>query len=357
MASKCYRCGRENPDQAFCGACGSPLALNDYISTVVKDQLANSIRDRNVLETESSINVFNKALSWMKLMFGIAAGLLILAGGGVIWKVSDFGTAVGTAKQSVVDTANNSRADIVGVSSKSKQDITTALTDGSAAIETASNDAIRQSQDLKKMTIQSKAEMSNNVRSFKTDLDASRRQLQAANSLQPEMERVRQELAQAVKDIQSQQKVISSSEAFVKNVFSSHATEYFFVGLTPANRYTIIPPVTQGGLTTVLMLLRSVPIPNTLQLQFNIYTQPPNSYTTIKNLVIFFWKDPPEALKTQQLSAAYFPDEGDKDIIQALSEHDGRAFADDQPLPKFNQPDPDFKGNKWMPMAASPTKP
>jgi hypothetical protein len=202
--------------------------------------------------------------------------------------------------------------------------------------------------------MQSKVEMSTEIRSFRTDLDGSRQQLQAANSLQPEMESVRQQLAQAVKDIQSQQKVISSSEDFVKNVFSSHATEYFNVGLTPANRYIIIPPVTQGGLTTVLMLLRSVPIPNTLQLQFNIYTQPPNSYTTIKNLVIFFWHDPPETLKTQQLSAAYFPDEGDKDTIQALLEHDGRAFADDQPLPKFNQPDPDFKGNKWMPLTTKP---
>jgi hypothetical protein len=29
---QCYQCGHDNTDQPFCGACGSPLSLNDYIS-------------------------------------------------------------------------------------------------------------------------------------------------------------------------------------------------------------------------------------------------------------------------------------------------------------------------------------
>lgn len=41
----CYQCGNDNPDQAFCGNCGSPLALNDYISRQVKDQLAGTIQN------------------------------------------------------------------------------------------------------------------------------------------------------------------------------------------------------------------------------------------------------------------------------------------------------------------------
>jgi hypothetical protein len=85
-AETCFRCGTKNPDQAFCGACGSPLALNDFISSVVRDQLVQTIRDRDVLEMDSSIKVFTKAWSWMRLIFGIAVALLFFAGFGVFWK-------------------------------------------------------------------------------------------------------------------------------------------------------------------------------------------------------------------------------------------------------------------------------
>jgi hypothetical protein len=48
------------------------------------------------------------------------------------------------------------------------------------------------------------------------------------------------------------------------------------------------------------------------------------------------------------LSVSYFPDKEDETIIQSLSVRDGRVFADGEPLPKFNQPDLEFKGNKWF---------
>lgn len=104
-AKHCYKCGSENPDQAFCGACGSPLALDEFISTKVRDQVTESIRDRDVLEMDSSIKVFKQAWGWIKLIFGIAVGLLVLAGGGIIWKASDFWSSVDKAKQSVAETS------------------------------------------------------------------------------------------------------------------------------------------------------------------------------------------------------------------------------------------------------------
>jgi hypothetical protein len=114
----CFQCGIENPDQAFCGTCGSPLVLRDYISVKVNDRLTDAIRDRDVLEMDSSIKVFKQAWSWIRLIFGIAAGILILAGSGVIWKASDLWSSVDKAKQSVTDTANSSRTDISRVTSQ-----------------------------------------------------------------------------------------------------------------------------------------------------------------------------------------------------------------------------------------------
>ena len=151
---------------------------------------------------------------------------------------------------------------------------------------------------------------------------------------------------------------ISSSEDFVKIVFSSHVVQIFTVGQTPEIRYPIVPPTTKENKnTTVYMLLDAAPISGTLQLQYYISVQPPGSYVNLHNLVIFFWGDAPDNLRQKSLSASYFPDKSDKEIIHALSERDGRVFADDQPMPKFGEPDPNFKGNKWIPLAPIPAKP
>jgi predicted amidophosphoribosyltransferase len=65
MPKRCYQCERDNTaDQAFCGGCGAALGLNDYICEKVEEQLRDAIRDRDILETESSIKVFERAWGW-----------------------------------------------------------------------------------------------------------------------------------------------------------------------------------------------------------------------------------------------------------------------------------------------------
>jgi len=350
---KCYRCGHKNQDQAFCGSCGWPLALNEYLSKSVKEQIGLAVRDRDVLETESSIRVFERAWGWVKIVMGISAALLAILGGGVVWKVSDWRSSVDSAKQAVTDTSNAARKQIEEVSSRSAEDITKTASNANQAIQDASTNAERQSNELKKAASQTKREMLQERLSLRNDVETSRSQLQAADKLEPEMTAMSHQLAQATSEIQAQQKVISSSEDFVKSVFSSHTVDFFWVGQGPDKRYAVLPPPAGGKQTAVFLLLRSTPIPETLQLQFHIFTQPQNSYFRVAhNLVIFFWADPPDNLKQQQLSVAYFPDSGDKELIQSLEMHDGRVFADGEPLPKFNQPDPDFKGSKWIHLEA-----
>ena len=81
---------------------GSPLTFSEYISKKVKDQIADGIRNRDVLEMDSSIKVFKQAWGWLKLIFGIAVGFLILTGGGVIWKASDFWTLIKQSNRSSI---------------------------------------------------------------------------------------------------------------------------------------------------------------------------------------------------------------------------------------------------------------
>src|ERR1035437_7322688 len=98
MPNQCHQCSKENAVQAFCGF---PLDLGDFISRKVKDQLVESIRDRDVLETESSIKVFKEACCWMKLILGIAAALLVILGGEYFLKLSEFRSRIDQAKIAV----------------------------------------------------------------------------------------------------------------------------------------------------------------------------------------------------------------------------------------------------------------
>ena len=360
VSKRCYQCERDNPaDQAFCGGCGSALALNDYISRKINEQLRDAIRDRDVVETESSIKVFERAWGWVKIVGGIAAVLLALVGVGVFWKVSDWWKSVNNAKQSVISTAATTRNEIGLSSSHSLREITTASESARKASENAAADASRESHELQKSALQTKAELSREAASVRSEVEKSRSQLQAASKLQPEMVAMQQQLAQATTAIQAQQKVISSSEEFVKSVFSSHVVQVFNVGQPPKDRYAVIPPTTKENKNTVvLMLLNATPIQGTLQIQYHIYAQPPDAYFNIHpTLSSSSWGDPADNLRQKSLSVSYFPDKADKEIIRSLSEHDGRVFADDQPLPKFGEPDPSFRGNKWMGTAPSPTKP
>ena len=318
---QCYQCGQDNANLTFCGACGSPLNLNDYISKKVKDQLAETIQNRDVLERESSIKVFNQAWGWIKLFGGIAIGILVLTGAGIVWKASDFWSEVDKAKKSVTDTAKKSSDEITASSSQATKDISKELDEGKKAIKRALDEANQQTQGLEQTMLQVQAE-----------IDSSRTELQAAGKIQSEVEDMRKQLAQATSDIQAQQKVLSSSEEFVKSVFSSHVVETFNIGQPPEGRYAVVPPPTKEIKRTVVwLLLDAAPIQGTLQLQFHISVQPRDSYVRIAhNLIVFFWGDPAERLQTRPLNVSYFPDKSDKEIIHSLSERDGRVFADNE---------------------------
>ena len=106
--------------------------------------------------------------------------------------------------------------------------------------------------------------------------------------------------------------------------------------------------------TNVWLLLMATPIKGTLQLQQQVALQPPGSYSNFHNLVFFSWGDPTANLEQKPFFVSYFPDKSDKEVIHSLSEHDGRVFADDQPLPKVGEADPDFRGNKWIPWRPPP---
>jgi hypothetical protein len=213
VSKKCYKCEHVNPDQSFCGICGSPLVLDDFITAKVNDRLKDAIRDRDVLETDSAVKVFQKALDWMKLLFLGAAVALAIVGVAVGYQTWDFSKGAEKAKQSVADAAKKSSDDISAVSLQSKKEFAAAKIDITVASDNVAN----------------------STASFRKDLEASRHQLQAASDLHGQLEKLQTKLEQTNGAVEKQQKLLSSSQDFVKDVFKTHRSDIFF-GLPATDR-------------------------------------------------------------------------------------------------------------------------
>jgi hypothetical protein len=359
----CHHCGANNDfNQSFCGACGSPLSLQNYISKQVSENLAAAIRDRDVLETESAIKVFERAWGWVKIVGGIATALLAIVGAGVLWQVSDFWHAADAAKTTVTETANTAKQQIQTSSNGSLTSIRNASAEAQKASGQAATDAKVQSQLIAMTASKTKRELSEESADVKNQVTATKSQLEAAQALRPGMEETQKQLTTALEQVQHQQKVISSSQNFVKEIFSSYTTDIVSVGSNPNNTYAIQPPtpgkpIVWNGktITVVCILLHATPIQGTVQLQWGVYAQPRNSYTMLwHNVFVTFWGDPPGNLGQNAFNISYFPDTQDKDLIKSLAVKDGRVYADGEPLPKVGEADPDFKGNKWTSITPQP---
>ncbi len=202
------------------------------------------------------------------------------------------------------------------------------------------------------------ADLTKQAASFKAEVDHSRTELEAANQIRPQMLEMQKDLASAKSDIDElkenplkYRRVRKKSLQFAHNpIFNLSDAQNDKVAATVTS--IVVPPKNAGGLTLVYLLLPEEPIDQTIDLQYRTALQPRNSYFHVQNIIVFYWGEPAENLKLQPLSVSYFPDSSVKDIAHTLSYHDGRVFADDQPMPKFNEIDPDFKGNKWIKLGA-----
>jgi hypothetical protein len=326
---RCFQCDSDNPEQGFCGTCGAPLKLDVFVARQVRAEFEQHTQQRDLVERESAIRIVETAYGWAKKL-GVLALLIVAPFAAVgVYKWSDLLSAISSAKQNVSKTASDERKAIEAASATAQLNI--AQVSSSATRE--SRAAVQEAKAAKSQVTQQTAEA-------QTEIARLHEQIEAANGLRPEMVAIREELTK-------QQRALSSSEEFAKNIFTSHRVEFFQQEQMETDHYKILPRKNGNG-ATVYLLLGKVPIAQTLQLQYHVFSQPNNSYVNIHNLVIFSWGDPADSLKTHQLSASYFPDGSDKDVIKVLSERDGRVYADGEPLFRLGESDPAFTGNKWV---------
>ena len=338
---RCFQCGAENPVQSFCGTCGSPLQLDAYINGRVSLQLGEITRDRDLVERESAIKIFEKAYNYAKLFAWVAVAIAVPFAAFGIYKWSDLMSAVNGAKQTVTATVEEVKHDSAVSLKRTRTEVADTSAQAEREIKSASDAATKEAHRATTSAAQARQDIAQQSADVHSQVEEVRNQVKSAREIQPQITDLQQRLKQAMQEIDTQRKALGSSQEFAKQIFQSYATEYFLSTQTPADRMRV-PPRKQGQGATVYLLLKETPIPQTTQLQWRTAAQPRNSYVNVHNLVMFNWADPATSFSTEQLSVAYFPDKSDQQLIKSLSERDARVYADGEPLVRFGEPDPDF---------------
>ena len=80
----------------------------------------------------------------------------------------------------------------------------------------------------------------------------------------------------------------------------------------------------------VLFVLEDVPIPNTVELQYHIYTQPNGSFSTFDNVVLFNWADSVSKLEKKPFYLRYVADYGRANEKTKVFVKDGYLVAKDK---------------------------
>jgi|GEM_PF-1905444 len=369
MDKICFRCEAKNSlDQTFCGACGSALALPAFITQQVDTRITEATRDRELVETESALRIFQKAYGWAKLVATLCGALLAILAIGATWRFIDLRSAADSAETAINrsqksaeatinDTASKAQSDVVAKSQASLSAITLAADTAEKSSSKSQHIAEAQERSVAKQADSLRQDLSKQSGAVTRDVESARAQIKAASDLQPQMQSMQQQLREAQNQIQAQQKVITSSEDFAKQIFSSRVSLNYDLKTLEKEKFAVLDAKPDDGLVAVYLRLFNTPVNNTVEVQFNQIPAAPNSFIAFHNILVLFLQTAAEPeLLSKPISLAYFPDKADKTIINKLEVRDGRVYADGESLPKFGQADPDFKGSKWSQMA-SPSPP
>lgn len=361
MESICFSCEYKNPSgQAFCGSCGAPLALSSYVARQVDTRIAETTRDRELIEKESAIRIFERVYGWAKIVSGLAAALIAVLAIGATWRFFDLRSAVNNAEANVAEAAKVASSQMQTAASGAKSDSTKVLNEVTAASKKAIQSstqaellANKQRIDMVRVANGAREQIRIEAKTFTDDFTSARQQLGTVRELEPQVREVQSQLASAQAQIQEQQKVIVSSEEFAKKVLLSQRLSILDVPSDTAGKHSVIPGSSFPGKTTVwfYMLLPEVPLKQAMRVQFHQTVAAAGSFLIFHNVVIMAVEANAQAeLLGHDVSVEYFVDPADKTIISKLESRGGRVFADGEALPKIGEKnDPEFIPNRLFP--------
>jgi hypothetical protein len=323
---KCPVCNAaSNAGKKYCADCGAPLTSTDYrqvIHAEVTGFLADHLKDRHVVEIELCESVVGRLEKWTKWFgWGVALPVALILGGLTFFgfeKVHDINILAAKVDNEVKPKVEGAMRDADEASKNANQ---AKLTSEQVVI-----DVNNQLMSARGVTAKVE-ELSVKVAALESQ--TTTKVTSATKRIEQQVNEVDQRVSDAQARISETEQKLTDTGELVKSLFASSRVEEF--DETMVGHYI----VREGNNRRVIyMLLKEIPIPQSVQLQFYISTEPRNSYFTINNVVIFFWGDPPEVLKQHPLLVSYTADPNAKEKpFHTLEIRKDLIFADSVQLP------------------------
>lgn len=126
-----------------------------------------------------------------------------------------------------------------------------------------------------------------------------------------------------------QQEKLENIESIVKNTFERIKNEVF----SYLNKDRMIIAEHSKQHATIILILSETPIPQTIRLQYHIFSQPTDAYNISNNLLKINWGGTVEGLFSEKLFyVTYVPDPIKRDMKSIVTTKDGIIYIDNQPI-------------------------
>ncbi len=306
LRMKCPRCAADNPEgNNFCSSCSSLLnpQLLPLVRSQVEEYMREYFKDQKVIDVETTEAIAKRFLMWGKWF--LFPGTLLLTILGVTLGIIGFRdfSDVHKAAQQAVATANTA--------TKTAEDATLKAQEA----KRLSDDAITTIHTAM-LTVNSQVSSAQQLSEKFSGLESKTAgQLASANKhVEDRMGELDRKVDEANKAISVQQAKLVSTNELVTAMFSKSQVEMFQPSQGNTSTFAVLPlpKVPQNARpgaakAMAVMLLKSAPIYQTIQINFHIFVQPKSSYFVSGNQLTFLWGDPPDNLKQWPLEVSYVP--------------------------------------------------
>ncbi len=254
------------------------------------------------------------------------AALLLVLGFAGIEKYSDFKNLINGVEQQV-----KPKIEQAGASAEQAQRIADDAQKKAEAAQKTTEAVTRQvNEQLGSATQIVKNVQSLSVRVSDLEKEASGQMRASTEHVEARVSELDHKIDAATKDIAEQQKKLASTDELVKALFSKGKTEYFQTAAPASN--ILIKPLSPNA-AFVFMLLQSVPIFQTIEVKWRVFSQPRGSYSTNNNVLFFSWGESADNLKQYPLEVTYVPDPTAKtQPFKTLALKDNAVYADETKL-------------------------
>lgn len=322
---KCHKCAKENALQRYCGSCGAPLSMDEYVALKVKDSLSDLDRGRGYLERDVAMRVFERVFTWVKISGIFFAIALLPLGGFGIYRLSSVFTAIEDAKTNIVSMAARTQDDLQRDGEEARNTLQQVASEAAQRIAKESETAAQSSHQFQSSVERARFDVLKGTADAQARVADLKLRIAGADALQQDVARMRAELQSATRDLREQQKLLENQSLFIKKVFSTYTTESFNLSRN-AQKYIALPRNPTGAL--VFVLLKEPPIAETVQMQYRFAVQPRGAYTILDNLVVLRWGEAIERLAAYDMVVSYFPDRSSKKQYSTLTTRDGNVYLD-----------------------------